>query len=80
MPAIWLRDEQQYTQAKELIDAYQLERSVHARAEYERQKQAGKHETLIGRFKRDPVRYIITIAFILFLLYIFIGTFVSIGN
>ncbi len=80
MPAIWLRDEQQYVQAKELIDAYQAERSVRVRGEYEKQKQAGEHETLIDRFKRDPVSYILTVAFILFLLYIFIETFVSIGN
>lgn len=80
MPAIWLADEQQFTQAKKLIDAYQAERSVRIRDEYERQKKAGLIETLQDRIKRDPVNYIVTIAFIIFLLYIFIGPFVSIGK
>jgi len=80
MPAIWLEDEQQYTQAKELIDVYQAERLVRTRDEYERQKQAGEVESPADRLKRDPVSYILTVVFILFLLYIFIGTFVSIGN
>ena len=80
MPAIWLEDEQQFPQAKKLIDAYEAERSVRVRDEYERQKKAGENETLQDRLKRDPVTYIITIAFILFLLYIFIGPFVSIGK
>jgi len=80
MPAIWLEDERQFVQAKELIDSYQAERSERAREVYETRKQAGEHETSQDRFKRDPVSYILTIAFILFLLYIFIGTFVSIGK
>ncbi len=80
MPAIWLQDEQQYVQAKGLIDVYQAERSVRVRNEYERQKQTGEHETPLDRLKVNPVSYFLTVAFILFLLYIFIGTFVSIGD
>ena len=80
MPAIWLADEDQFPQAKKLIDAYEAERSVRMRGEYEQQKKAGLNVSLLGRIKNDPVAYLVTIAFILFLLYIFIWPFVSIGK
>ncbi len=80
MPAIWLDDEHQYDQARKLIDDYQEERSVRMRREYEQRKSTGQYETLADRIRQAPLTFVFYIAIIIFLLYLFIGPFVSIGQ
>ncbi|MCC6915708.1 DUF6164 family protein [Nitrosomonas sp.] len=58
MPALWVRDEIQYPQARALLDAYQADRSVRIRAEYARLKQAGRHQTVFSRFRENPFAFI----------------------
>lgn len=58
MPALWVRDETQYPQARALLDAYQADRSARVRAEYARLKQAGRHETILSRFRANPFVFI----------------------
>lgn len=76
--AIWLRDDTQLVQARNLIDDYQQQRSARIRADHETQRLAGHHETLLSRFAREPIRmvlYLLLIAAILYLtLMPFIGT------
>jgi hypothetical protein len=47
MPAIWLRDEQQHEQARQLIDEYQQERQSVIREEYVRMKESGEAPTFL---------------------------------
>jgi hypothetical protein len=55
--AIWLRDEEQLSEARRLLDEYQRERAVRVRAEFEALRRQGRHETLFHRFLRDPIRF-----------------------
>ena len=44
MHALWLNDETQYIQAKQLIDEYQLERSRRIRLETQQKVENGEYE------------------------------------
>ena len=70
MPAIWVRDERQFQQAKELSDTYQEARSLRARAEYARLKREGKNKTMLDNFKARPVLFIAYILIVLALFYL----------
>lgn len=70
MPAIWVRDESQYQQAKSLLDHYQAARSARVRAEYERLKREGRHKTLWDSFRENPLGFIAYIFIVIVLLYL----------
>ena len=44
MPAIWVKEEEQFDKAKALLDAYQSERSMRVKNEMNRLKQAGEQK------------------------------------
>ncbi len=77
LAAIWLRDEDQLTRARTLIDDYQHERYLRAREEYERKREAGELDTLLGRAMRHPVRFLLYLAAILLVLYLSLMPFVG---
>ena len=54
MPAIWLNDEQQLEQAKELIEKYQEERQIRARRDYEQTMCARKTPRFYSRSVYKP--------------------------
>ena len=70
MPAIWLRDEQQHEQARQLIDDYQQERQIVIREEYARMKQAGEAPTFLKNLWHYPAQTILFIAAIVLVLYL----------
>ncbi|SRR5690606_14629802 len=70
MPALWVREESQYQQARELLDSYQAERSMRVRAEYNRLKQEGKHKTIIDSFRENPFAFIAYLFVVYALLYL----------
>ncbi|MDH5391920.1 MAG: DUF6164 family protein [Gammaproteobacteria bacterium] len=80
MHALWLNDETQYSDAKQLIDEYQLERSRRIQKEVQQQKADGEFETLLQRILHRPVQFLVYSAFILFMLYISIMPFLEIGQ
>ncbi|MFO7592587.1 MAG: DUF6164 family protein [Pseudomonadota bacterium] len=80
LAAIWLKDESQLQQAVELIDRYQQERYRLAREEYERLKAAGKLESLVDRFRGDPIRFLLYIVAILVVLYLSSLPFILLGQ
>ena len=47
MNALWLNDEAQYAQAKQLIDEYQVKRSQRIRLETQQKIDLGEHETTL---------------------------------
>jgi nucleosome binding factor SPN SPT16 subunit len=77
---LWLNDETQCTQAKQLIDEYQLKRSQRIRLETQQQKDKGEFETFFQRLINRPVQFIIILAIILFILYLTIMPFVQMGQ
>jgi hypothetical protein len=80
MHALWLNDEAQYAQAKQLIDEYQVRRSQRIRLETQQKIEQGEHETFIQRLLNKPVQFLITLAIIVFILYFSIMPFLEIGQ
>lgn len=70
MPALWVKDENQYQQAKRLLDDYQEARSIRVRGEYARLKREGKNKTILDSMKENPVLFIAYILIVFALLYL----------
>ena len=77
MPALWIKNEDQYDQAFELFDQYQQQRSVRIRAEYEEMKARGELPTMWDRFLAAPGAFFFYLLAILAILYISVAPFVS---
>ena len=80
MPAIWLKDETQFTHARHLIEEYQGKRVHSAKQEYSQLKAEGKAETIADRIKQKPIQFIFYVAIILFVVYVSIKPFLDIGQ
>ena len=70
MPALWVRKESQFQQARTLLDTYQAERSARVRAEYDRLKREGKHKTIIDSFRQNPFAFVAYLFVVYALLYL----------
>lgn len=77
--AIWLRDDTHLAQARQLIDAYEEERTRKARAAYEELRRENRHDTLLRRFLRQPVQIILYLAVIAGILYLMLAPFLHFG-
>jgi len=80
MNALWLNDEAQYAQAKQLIDEYQVKRSQRIRLETQQKIDLGEHETFSQRLFNKPVQIFIILAIIIFILYFSIMPFLELGQ
>lgn len=78
--AIWLRAEEQYPQARSLIDEYQKERLARAREDYARMQMAGKSRTIIDLIRENPVRFVVYLAAISAVIYFSTKPFIDIGR
>ncbi len=79
-PAFWLRDDVQQERAEALIEAYQKKRAEDARAAYETLKREGRAPTWAGNIVRHPLRSLLLVAFVLFILYATLSPFVHFGR
>jgi hypothetical protein len=75
--AIWLKNEEQLPQARQLIGEYQIQLTKEAREKYNELKQQGQTETLIDKLKYEPVKFIAYIAAFLVVLYFSIKPFID---
>jgi len=80
VPAIWLNDESQGPQARLLIDRYQRERLIRARAEYAQLRKEGKHRTILDLIRENPIRLIVYLAAIAAVVYFSTKPFMDIGK
>jgi len=80
MPGIWLPDASQLEQAKRLIDDYQQQRATAARAEWEEMRRQGTHPTLASKAMEHPLRFLLLAAAVLFILYLTLRPFFTIGG
>lgn len=78
--ALWLNDDAQTTQARQLIDEYQLKRGQRLRLETQQKKEKGEFETFFQRLLRKPVQLIIVLSIIVFILYISVMPFLGMGE
>lgn len=80
MEAIWLRDEEQLTAARQLLHEYQIALQQRVRQEYEEQHQAGSSPTLWSKIKEDPLQFIVFSVIIALILYLSIKPFMSLST
>ena len=76
-PALWITDDEQREQVKELIAQYQQQRALSARQLYETQKAQGQHLTLWGLVKVHPLRYVAALLAIAFIVFVSVGPFLK---
>lgn len=78
--AFWLRTDDQLEEARQLIDAYQEQRAISARREYEELKSAGQQRRFIDVVREKPLQLLLYIAAILFILYVSLKPFLHFGQ
>jgi hypothetical protein len=78
--ALWIKDDAQHTQAKQLIDEYQVKRSRHIKLETQQRIEQGEYETFVQRLFNKPVQIFFTLAIIVLILYLSIMPFLEIGQ
>ncbi|HJO12016.1 MAG: DUF6164 family protein [Gammaproteobacteria bacterium] len=79
MPALWLKKEEQFELASELLTVYQTERTLKIRAQYEVDRERGEIKTLWSSFVGAPSRFILYMGLIGVILYLSLSLFLSFG-
>ena len=80
MPALWLREDDQLSCARALIEQYHINRFNRAREDYARRSSEGKIPTLGEAIRHDPVRFVLYVAIIALVLYLSITPFLYLGS
>lgn len=76
LAAIWVYDNADFPHAKMLLDAYHEQRFRDARAEYLQRIADGNAETFLQRAQREPLRVILYILAIAFIVYFTVVPFI----
>ena len=79
MEAMWLKEDTQLEQAKQLIDDYQSQRYQRVTQEYEDLKQKGEVESFLSRIASRPIQTISIIVFISVIVYFVTMPFINIS-
>lgn len=79
-PGIWLQDKNDLQRAKSLIEAYQKERFITRRREFESLRRQGKHRTIIEIIAENPLRFAAYLAVVVIVLYFSIMPFFRLGG
>ncbi len=77
LPAIWLRNIEQFDFARQLLDEYQQERSLRLRREYQLGKERGEVKTSWHSFRESPLQFIVCSLMIVLVLYVSTQFFLS---
>jgi len=77
MPGIWIKDPDDASTARTLIDTYQQQRGKQMRQDYESEHAAGNVQTLANRVRAQPFRVLGIVLFCLFILYVSINPFLQ---
>jgi hypothetical protein len=80
MPAIWLRDNHQLKQVKQMLEAYQEERCSRMKSEYACQKERGENRTLYDIFTEDPLRMLLYVAAVVAIIYFSVMPFLEMSG
>lgn len=77
MPALWVQDEQDYPQARELLDDYQSERQQRMREEWNNQRADGTQPTFLQTLTQRPLITLGLLAFCAVLMWFSIRPFLT---
>jgi len=80
MEAIWLPDNRQSEEAKQLLSGYQQELKIRVKEEYEELERQGQSPNLWRKFKEDPMQFIVFTLIIALIVYLSIQPFMSLGS
>ena len=76
MPAIWIRREEQFEPASNLLLQYQQQRRERVRREFAELRASGQAPTLLDSFMAQPLRFILFTGIALLILYVSISAFI----
>ncbi len=76
-PAIWVRRDRQFENARRLIDAYQAERRDRVRRQYRQAREQGEARTAFDVFRENPARFLGSIVMAALVLYFSLRFFFS---
>ena len=77
MPGLWLVNEQQFAEARALLDEYQEIRSTRVKSQYLKQREEGEIRTFWENFRAEPVRFSIYLGLAALVLFLSLRFFVS---
>ena len=77
MPGLWLVNEQQFDEARALLDEYQEARSTRVKSQYLWQREQGEIRTFWESFRAEPVRFSIYLVLAALVLFLSLRFFVS---
>lgn len=77
MPGLWLVDEQQFDEARALLDEYQEVRSTRVKSQYLKQREQGEIRTFWKSFRAEPVRFSVYLGLAALVLFLSLRFFVS---
>ncbi len=79
MPAIWLRDDEQLEQAKNLIDEYQHARQLRVKEAFQESKRDGKKKSIFSDWLVNPIQLVVYLGVAAIILYFSIQPFINFG-
>lgn len=79
VPALWLEDKAQLTRARQLIDTYQIQRTVTQKEHYARLQQEGRAPRLRDMFRANPGRFVVYVTVVIGVLYFSTKPFWTLG-
>lgn len=74
---IWLTDNSQLDQARVLLQEYQIERRQRMRRRYAELRASGELPSFADRIRREPIKFILLILFVLFIIYLSVYPFLQ---
>ena len=77
MPALWIKDNARFAEARHLIDKYQDERRIRVKAEFEEQRSLGEAKSMWDSFIEEPFRFIAYFGLIGIVLFLSLRFFLS---
>ena len=79
-PSIWLKDEDQLSEARALLENYQTERTVQQRKLHEQRQIEGNQTTFRELLAEDPFKVLAYIGIVFVILYFSTKPFLSLGK
>jgi len=77
---LWLRDPEDESSARSLLDEYQAQRQARARAELARARDEGRADSVWSLVRRNPLRTLVHLILAIFILMVFFAPLLELGN
>lgn len=75
LPALWIQNDSEFTEARALIEQYQTQRASQSREQYISLVEEGQADTWWASFKRQPLRVLAYLALVALVVYLSTSAF-----